>query len=330
MKSIFVCLTLTGAIGQLTGCASFSQSDMALRSENRNVASPSQPSSDQLVDMTSIADEAYQRGRHALVNGNTTEAMKQFKLALKMNPQSLDARNGIAVALFELGRVDEALSAITNAKNLAPNDPVVLRNEVRILNALNSSTELTAKTAQAQLPITNALEKSSSIQLTSPGVYTLSLAALPTLALPLKAQENKSPEPTRSIEPLAVALVNKKVVAAKPPVRTNIELLVANGAGKAGLACAQVRLLRVSKTIGLADVNAKCADYRDYKQLQTVLYVKKGVAIDTEALRSVLGPSRYFKVMQSNNLPGTANAQLVIGRDWLAANMRNVAIKQKV
>jgi tetratricopeptide (TPR) repeat protein len=331
MKFVLKCLTLSSVAIHVLGCANFSQTEMALSGENRQVEKlAGLPWVSQLAQASDASEETYKLGRQSLVKGDVEIAMAQFKSALKMNPQSLDARNGIAVALFELGRFEEALSAIAIAKKLEPSDPLVLRNEGRILSALNNATVLEKQVTLVQQPVSKEVEKTSSIQLTSPGVYTLTLAAAPELTLSPKQAKDKLPEPVRKDEPSNLAITDKKIIVAKPATRINIELLVANGAGKAGLACAQVRLLRASRTIGSADVHATCADYRDYKQLQTVLYVKKGLAIDTAALRLVLGASKSFKVMQATNLPGTATAQLVIGRDWIASNVRNTTTKQRV
>ncbi len=90
------------------------------------------------VSAESRASSLYQQGRTAFDSGALDLAMSRFKQALKLDLTSIDARNGLAAVLFELGRYEEAYDAIQVAQRMSPNDLVVARNFQKIARFINA------------------------------------------------------------------------------------------------------------------------------------------------------------------------------------------------
>ncbi|MFN3591514.1 MAG: tetratricopeptide repeat protein [Thermaurantiacus sp.] len=74
------------------------------------------------------AEAAYAAGRAQLQSGNALRAMELFRAALRDNPGSIDALNGLGVALDRVGRFDLSRPQYETALALDPNSPETLHN----------------------------------------------------------------------------------------------------------------------------------------------------------------------------------------------------------
>src|SRR5262245_163695 len=70
----------------------------------------------------------YEQGKRQLQLGNAGLAVDAFQRALKTNPNSVDALNGIAVAYDRIGRPDVAQRFLDQALSIDPNSTVTLSN----------------------------------------------------------------------------------------------------------------------------------------------------------------------------------------------------------
>jgi Flp pilus assembly protein TadD len=71
--------------------------------------------------------------------GRPSEAIEQFKQALRNEPNSADAHNNLAAALGQMGRISEAIEQVKAGLRIKPND-VVAKNNLRKLQALQKTT----------------------------------------------------------------------------------------------------------------------------------------------------------------------------------------------
>jgi tetratricopeptide (TPR) repeat protein len=68
------------------------------------------------------AEERYYLALEALANGNAQAAIDEFREALAIDPQFLDAMHGLIRALQDAGRLDEAVAAAQELARLDPDD----------------------------------------------------------------------------------------------------------------------------------------------------------------------------------------------------------------
>jgi Flp pilus assembly protein TadD len=73
-----------------------------------------------------------------LVTGRTSDAIDEYKEALRITPNSADAHNNLAAALAQMGRVSEAIEQVKAALRIDPNN-VDARNNLTKLEALQKS-----------------------------------------------------------------------------------------------------------------------------------------------------------------------------------------------
>ena len=96
----------------------------------------------------------YLRGQMYLERGNTSEALEQFRAALKLNPKLTAARVGVVVALTQRKEFSEALAEADQAAQygLAESEAALLKATVfrgRAMNRLaNAGKDLTVKTCE--------------------------------------------------------------------------------------------------------------------------------------------------------------------------------------
>lgn len=75
------------------------------------------------IDSLAISSGAYlRRGNRALVNGRLDEAAELFRQAVEADPQNVEARRNLALALLQRGDVDAALGELRAAVAVAPDN----------------------------------------------------------------------------------------------------------------------------------------------------------------------------------------------------------------
>jgi hypothetical protein len=286
-------------------------------------------------ETASGAAQFYKLGREAFESSAYDQAMTMFKLALKLDPQSNEARNGLAAVLYQLGRHDEALQAIEIALKSAPNDLLLKRNFDKI-SAASATGKLVAPTATSNLvpelatidrppavvfigdlnrPVSvgSNVAPSRVIEVTPTTLPRGYSRVLPTASLIETApnvynltlaprQVPSAPLPAEQVAPAVVAVVNTNA----PSIRASnkraskntksVRLVVANGVGKKGLACGQATIIS-GVGAGKSLINASCTDHDHFNQIETTLYLRKGTIIDPSALAASVGRQSSLKVV---------------------------------
>jgi len=73
---------------------------------------------------------------HALLQtGRISEAIDQFNVVLRLQPDSIDARYALSYALEKEGRIPEATAQIKTALDLHPRDPDLLARMIDLKDA---------------------------------------------------------------------------------------------------------------------------------------------------------------------------------------------------
>jgi|GEM_PF-703078 len=90
------------------------------------------------------ARDRYRAGAEALSSDDPYRAVDEFRTALRLNPAYVDARLGMAEALFLLGEYTEAAREIESARPYAGGDRRMMLLEARIRTALREYDEATA------------------------------------------------------------------------------------------------------------------------------------------------------------------------------------------
>jgi Flp pilus assembly protein TadD len=74
-----------------------------------------------------------------LVTGRTSDAIDEYKEALRITPNSAEAHNSLAAALAQMGQVSEAIEQLKAALRINPNHPDA-RNNLTKLEAEQKTT----------------------------------------------------------------------------------------------------------------------------------------------------------------------------------------------
>ena len=80
-----------------------------------------------------VSEDPYAQGKQSLVDGNPATAIEYFRDALRDEPKSVAAMNGLAIAYDELGRYDTSETLFRRALSLDPNSVQTLNNFGRSL-----------------------------------------------------------------------------------------------------------------------------------------------------------------------------------------------------
>lgn len=78
------------------------------------------------------ADELYDRAIDCVANGDLEGAVAAYRQALEVDPQFADGWEGLSMALSDLGRFDEAITAAERVVELMPNELLSYTNISRI------------------------------------------------------------------------------------------------------------------------------------------------------------------------------------------------------
>ena len=98
------------------------------------------------------------RIRTLLLNGRTAEAEGAARMMTSRFPESPRGANLLAAALFKQGRIDEAVEAQLRAMDIDPDDPEILYNTVKVLEAAGRDRESRERKERlAGLPIADVI-----------------------------------------------------------------------------------------------------------------------------------------------------------------------------
>jgi tetratricopeptide (TPR) repeat protein len=102
------------------------------------------------VAATRPGEDPYAAGKAHLRAGQLGLAVESFRMALRRDPQSVDALNGLAVAYDQMGRVDVASTLLERALSIDPGSTATLNNMARSLLRQNQPTRALAYLERAR------------------------------------------------------------------------------------------------------------------------------------------------------------------------------------
>ena len=123
------------------------------------IGAPPQESGGQLSGAAGTsAFSHYQSGRTLMAQGKIAAAIAEYTAALREQPRSSTAHNGLGDALLRLGNAEEALAHFQEAQLLDPSNPMILYNLGVVLSTLDRSDEAVASFSRSlQLKPDNGL-----------------------------------------------------------------------------------------------------------------------------------------------------------------------------
>ena len=95
--------------------------------------------------------EHYKQGLGLYGQSKNEEAVEQFRKALALKPDWLDAMHALATAQSKLGRHDEALATIARVIELDPDDPFAYTSQSIFLQRKGLIPEAEAASAKARM-----------------------------------------------------------------------------------------------------------------------------------------------------------------------------------
>jgi tetratricopeptide (TPR) repeat protein len=96
-------------------------------------------------------EDLYDRAIDLVAEGRADEAVAAYREALALDPVYVDAWTGLALALGELRRFDEAIEAGKKLVELEPDDPLSYTNLSRFYQQLGNVPEAEAWAAKARI-----------------------------------------------------------------------------------------------------------------------------------------------------------------------------------
>jgi Flp pilus assembly protein TadD len=188
------------------------------------------------------AEAAYEAGRAYLQAGNALRAMEKFRAALRDNPASIDALNGLAVALDRVGRFDLSRPQYETALALDPNAPETLHN-FGLSMYLQGNRERALPMLQKAASLATGPVRASSLALLG-RLEGGARSVQPVMQAAAPPQEALKPASSHSSEPVQQAMappshVQEDAPPLAPTVPSSVEL-VRIGAGEWRLADASV------------------------------------------------------------------------------------------
>jgi len=99
----------------------------------------------------SAQEDLYDRAVDLVADGKTEEAVAVYREALALDRDFVDAWTGLALALAELQRFDEAIEAGKRLVELEPEDPLSYTNLSRFYQQLGNVPEAEAWAAKARI-----------------------------------------------------------------------------------------------------------------------------------------------------------------------------------
>jgi len=288
----------------LCSCASGGRSLGKLEVRPASIAAPTEQS------------DVYAGAKRQLALGNFALAVDGFRKAIRVDPQSAAAYNGLAVAYDRIGRTDLSLGYYEQALALAPRDADILHNL-----ALSLAARGKAPVAQASASPTAALaagmrlERISTreIALITKGVGNgweavdaddaprLAIADRPVLA------RSRNGALDIALEPLAAKVAKPVKVAATP----SVSVTVLNAVGTRGLA------RRMSRFLGAKGWNSGAIGNARARPMESVMFHAPRDRLAAVALaRTLPFPSRLVV------MPTAPHMILFVGRNALPFDQR--------
>jgi tetratricopeptide (TPR) repeat protein len=96
-------------------------------------------------------EELYDQAVDLIAEGKPEEAIARYREALAIDPDFLDALHGLALALAELERFEEAIEVGLKLIELEPDDPLVYTNLSRFHQRLGNIAEAETWGAKAKV-----------------------------------------------------------------------------------------------------------------------------------------------------------------------------------
>jgi Flp pilus assembly protein TadD len=99
----------------------------------------------------STKEDLYDQAIDLVAEGKADEAVERYREALALDPDYIDAWTGLALALAELKRFDEAIEAGKRLVELEPDDPLSYTNLSRFHQQMGNIAEAEAWAAKARV-----------------------------------------------------------------------------------------------------------------------------------------------------------------------------------
>jgi Flp pilus assembly protein TadD len=96
-------------------------------------------------------EDLYDQAIDLIAEGHSEEAVSRYREALAIDPDFLDAWTGLALALAELKRFEEAIEAGKKLIDLDPDDPLSYTNLSRFYQQMGNVPEAEAWAAKARI-----------------------------------------------------------------------------------------------------------------------------------------------------------------------------------
>ena len=96
-------------------------------------------------------EDLYDQAIDLVADGKSEQAIAVYREALALDPGYIDAWTGLALALAELQRFEEAIEAGTKLVELDPDDPLSYTNLSRFYQQLGNVPEAEAWAAKARI-----------------------------------------------------------------------------------------------------------------------------------------------------------------------------------
>jgi Flp pilus assembly protein TadD len=96
-------------------------------------------------------EDLYDQAIDCVAEGKTEEAIERYREALSLDPDYIDAWHGLALALAEASRFDEAVEAGKKLVELEPDDPLSYTNLSRFYQQMGNIAEAEAWAAKARV-----------------------------------------------------------------------------------------------------------------------------------------------------------------------------------
>ncbi len=294
----------------------------------------------------------YAMGREALASGRLQEAVRRFGQALELDPSMVEARNGLGVALGQLGRHEEAVQAFEKVLVARPEAAHVLSN-------LGFSQLRAGRMDDARLSLRRALELEPGNRVARENLALLPepvtpgeprrVPAVPTAAVPQRSTPASEAERAPVVSSLVRVSPNvfelrtaQSAEVASPPGKTasvadarvrpqpplRIEPAAAPRTDSAATGIIQEHgRIEVSNGVGLPGLAARTArrlralgvsiervsDYRSFDRRQTEIHYLPGHQDRASAIRSSLPLDT--PLLEVDRLRPGVEVRVVVGRD---------------
>lgn len=285
------------------------------------------------LDAGTAGDDPYAAGRSALATGQPAAAVGLFRHALRAEPHSVAALNGLAIAYDELGRFDVSRSVYERALRLDPASPMTQNNLGRSLLRQGMTDAAIRLLQQAQLAAAGPDLQIIRANLASvPGPRPLTpdgtrRGASAAPAGPFRVErlgarthlvrtQSFAAHPSHVPE-FGVAAIGSTAASANELPARPFRITLANGNGRAGMAARFGRFLGEQ---GLAGARLTNAD--SYAHETSKISYRKGKEAEARQLARLLP----FAVALEEEAGPATDVRLLLGHDLLGFDDRLRAV----